>query len=145
METPNHSAIGVDSSTNGFSYTNMGTGWTPYEDGEIMIRAIVQVSSSNNSNVSPVLTLSASNYPNPFNPETTISFTVPQNGQTSVKVYNLKGQEVRSLLNKEMTAGSSSIVWNGTDNSGDNVASGLYFVRVQNNGKAVTRKMLLSK
>ncbi|MFA6911404.1 MAG: FlgD immunoglobulin-like domain containing protein, partial [Candidatus Cloacimonadaceae bacterium] len=145
LETPNHSAIGVDTSTNGFSYTNLGSGWNVYEDGEIMIRAIVQVGSSNPEGVSPVLTLSASNYPNPFNPETTISFTVPQNGQTSVKIFNLKGQEVRSLLNKEMPAGSSTIVWNGTDDSGKNVASGLYFVRVQNNCKAVTRKMLLSK
>jgi flagellar hook assembly protein FlgD len=89
--------------------------------------------------------LADSNYPNPFNPTTTIAYSVPETGMTSVKVFNLKGQMINTLVNKEVAAGSQSITWNGKDASGNAVASGLYFVRVENSGKAVTRKMLLSK
>lgn len=145
METPNASMIGVDTSTNGHSVTNMGSGWAAYPTGEIMIRAIVYTGTSNENELNPAITLAASNYPNPFNPTTTISYSVPEAGMTSVKVFNLKGQTVSTLLNSEMTSGNHSVVWNGTDLNGKTVSSGLYFVRVENNGKAVTRKMLLSK
>jgi len=145
METPNASLIGVDTNSNGHSFTNLGTGWAAYTEGEIMIRSIVYTGSSNGGELNPALTLAASNYPNPFNPTTTIAYSVPTNGMTSVKIYNLKGQEVSTLVNNEMAEGNHSVVWNGTDFNGKPVSSGLYFVRVQNNGNAVTRKMLLSK
>lgn len=145
LETPNASSIGVDTDNSGHSYVNLGDSWESYENGEIMIRAIVYTGSDNEDGVTPALTLSASNYPNPFNPTTTISYTVPEAGMTSVKVFNLKGQLVNTLVNNDMTAGTKTVVWNGTDASGKAVASGLYFVRVQNNGHAVTRKILLSK
>ena len=145
METPNASSIGVDTNNNGQSYVNMGTGWAPYGTGEIMIRAIVYTGSDNQDGVTVAPILAASNYPNPFNPTTTISYSVPETGMTSVKVFNLKGQMINTLVNKEVAAGSQTITWNGKDASGNAVASGLYFVRVENSGKAVTRKMLLSK
>ncbi len=81
----------------------------------------------------------------PFNPETTISFSIPVSGPTSVKVYNLKGQLVRNLVNENMNAGYQKVVWNGTDDSHQTVASGIYFYRVNNAGKTITRKMLLAK
>jgi flagellar hook assembly protein FlgD len=64
---------------------------------------------------------------------------------TSLKVYNTKGQLVRNLVNSDLTAGMHSVVWNGTDEKGKAVPSGVYFYRVENAGKAVTKKMLLSK
>ncbi|MCB5268118.1 MAG: T9SS type A sorting domain-containing protein, partial [Candidatus Cloacimonetes bacterium] len=145
METPNASMIGVDTSSNGHSVTNLGSGWTPYETGEIMIRAIVYTGTANENELNPAITLAASNYPNPFNPETTISYSVPESGMTSVKVFNLKGQIVNTLVDTDMTSGKHSVVWNGTDLNGKAVSSGIYFVRVENSGKAVTQKMLLSK
>ncbi len=145
METPNASSIGVDTSSNGHSYTNLGSGWEAYETGEIMIRAIVYTASDNEDGVAVAPILAASNYPNPFNPVTNIAYSVPETGMTSVKVYNLKGQVINTLVNKEVAAGSQTVIWNGTDASGNSVASGLYFLRVENSGKAVTRKMLLSK
>lgn len=145
METPNASQIGVDTSNNGHSYTNMGSGWAAYTEGEIMIRAIVYTGSSNENELNPALTLAAGNYPNPFNPTTTISYSVPTSGMTSVKVFNLKGQVINTLVNKELAGGNHSVVWNGTDMNGRAVSSGIYFVRVENDGKAVSKKMLLSK
>lgn len=147
MEVPNASSIGVDTDNSGNSYVNMGsaTGWEPYQNGEIMIRAIVYTGTNNEDGAAVAPKLAASNYPNPFNPTTTIAYSVPETGMTTVKVFNLKGQMINTLVNKEVAAGSQSVTWNGTDASGNAVASGLYFVRVENSGKAVTRKMLLSK
>ncbi len=145
METPNASQIGVDTSSNGHSYVNMGQGWAAYNEGEIMIRAIVYTGSDSENELNPALTLSINNYPNPFNPTTTISYSLPESGMSSVKIYNLKGQLVNTLVNKEMQSGQHSVVWNGIDASGKLVSSGLYFTRVENVGKAVTRKILLSK
>ncbi len=147
METPNASAIGVDTDSSGHSYVSLGaaTGWVAYDEGEIMLRAIVYTGSDNADGVAVAPILAASNYPNPFNPTTTISYSIPETGMTSVKIFNLKGQMINTLVNKEVAAGSQTITWNGKDASGNSVASGLYFVRVENSGKAVTRKMLLSK
>ena len=147
METPNAAGIGVDTNNSGHSYVNMGTadGWTAYETGEIMLRAIVYTGSETEEGVVIAPKLAASNYPNPFNPTTTIAYSVPETGMTSVKVFNLKGQIINTLVNKEVAAGNQSVTWNGKDASGNAVSSGLYFVRVENSGKAVTRKMLLSK
>ncbi|MDD3534618.1 MAG: T9SS type A sorting domain-containing protein [Candidatus Cloacimonetes bacterium] len=145
METPNASQIGVDTSSNGFSYTNLGAGWAAYTNGEIMIRSIEEPIMANDDDVVVPLTLAISNYPNPFNPTTTISYSVPTSGMTSVKIYNLKGQMINTLVNQEMASGKHSVVWNGTDAKGKNVASGIYFMKVENAGKSVHRKMLLSK
>jgi hypothetical protein len=71
------------------------------------------------------------NYPNPFNPSTTISFNLPVNSRVSLTVYNLLGQEITTILNGEIAAGTRDVVWNGKDNSGLTVASGLYFYRLR--------------
>lgn len=145
LETTNASQIGLDTSSNGFSYTRVATTWDPLTTGELMIRAIVEYSTDNDDNVAPVYTLDASNYPNPFNPETTIAFSVPVSGPTALKIYNLKGQVVRTLVNDSREAGRHNVVWNGKDDKGASVSSGMYFFRVYNDGKHITRKMLLAK
>ncbi len=71
------------------------------------------------------------NYPNPFNPSTTISFAVPVASRMSLKVYNLLGQEVASLVNGERAAGTYNVVWDGKDNASHSVASGIYFYRIE--------------
>ena len=145
LETTNASAIGLDTSSNGYSYQRI-TNWEPLTTGENMLRAIVQHSGTpNDDNVTPVYTLDANNYPNPFNPETTIAFSVPAAGLTTLKIYNLKGQVVRTLVNDTREAGNHNVVWNGKDDKGNSVSSGMYFYRVNNNDKSITRKMLLAK
>jgi len=86
-----------------------------------------------------------SNYPNPFNPETTITFSLPQAGPAKVTVYNIKGQRVRTLLSDVLVAGKHSIVWNGLDETNHTVGSGIYFYRLETGEHTATRKMLLLK
>jgi len=85
------------------------------------------------------------NFPNPFNPETTISFDMPKAGNAKLDVFNVKGQLVKNLFNGNAPYGKTNLVWNGTDNSGKNVPSGLYFYRLSTNGRSETRKMMLMK
>jgi hypothetical protein len=101
--------------------------------------------SANNDVVTPVASMLQQNYPNPFNPTTTISFNMPKTGNVNLSVYNVKGQLVKTLVNSTQTAGSNSVVWNGDDNSGSSVTSGIYFYKVTTNGKSETRKMMLMK
>lgn len=85
------------------------------------------------------------NYPNPFNPETMISYILPASGKVSLEIFNSRGQLVRSMLHQEQLAGEHSLIWNGKDDSGHSVASGLYLCRIACNGTHETRKMLLLK
>ncbi len=93
--------------------------------------------------VSQALTLN--NYPNPFNPETTISFNNPESGKVSLSIYNIKGQLVKTLIDEETPAGTHSLVWNGKDERGKNVASGIYFTKIKTDNSIQTKKMLLMK
>jgi len=145
LETTNACLIGLDNSSTGNSYKRITTNWEPVTEGEVMIRAIVENTSDNDDNVVPTLALTANNYPNPFNPETTISYTLPRSGNASVRVYNMKGQVVRTLINDAHSAGNHTVVWNGMDESGNAVSSGLYFYQVSANGQSITKKMLLAK
>lgn len=74
------------------------------------------------------------NFPNPFNPETTIQFDLPQAAEVSLAVYNVTGQLINSLVNSKIDAGSHSFKWAGNDNSGNQVTSGVYFYRINVNG-----------
>ncbi len=87
------------------------------------------------------------NYPNPFNPTTSINFSLNENDQNvSLTVYNAKGQLVKKLLDEKLVAGNHSIVWNGDDADGANVSSGVYFYKLSNdNGKTLSGKCLLLK
>jgi flagellar hook assembly protein FlgD len=88
----------------------------------------------------------SSNYPNPFNPTTTISYTLPDNITDShVTIYNVRGQKVITLDATAAASGLHQATWHGDDSSGKPVASGVYFYRIQANDIEVTRRMLLLK
>ncbi|MEN6445322.1 MAG: M14 family zinc carboxypeptidase [Candidatus Cloacimonas sp.] len=91
------------------------------------------------------LTLLYKNYPNPFNPETTLSFTLANGGKVSLKIYNQKGQLVKTLLDADLPSGDYQYVWNGKDDSGRSVSSGIYLYKMIADGKSQNRKMLLLK
>lgn len=85
------------------------------------------------------------NYPNPFNPTTTIEFSIPNNSNVKVSIYNLIGQEIRTLVNSEMEAGTYKVTWNGENNFGKKVNSGVYLYRVVSGDFVQTLKMTLMK
>jgi len=83
------------------------------------------------------------NYPNPFNPETTIQYEIPKASQVSIRIFNLLGEEVKKLLNAEKKAGKYTISWNGKNNLGQQVSSGLYLYRIEAGDFIQIRKMIL--
>ena len=90
------------------------------------------------------------NYPNPFNPTTTIRYILPTASRVTLKIYNVLGQEVSTLVNDLQPAGQKTAVWNGSGNAGNPVASGVYFYRIvatgaqdRNRSAALVKKMLL--
>jgi len=85
------------------------------------------------------------NYPNPFNPTTTIQYTVPNQANIRLVVYNMLGQEVRTLVASHHAPGNYSVVWDGRDNHGLNVGTGVYIYRMTGGTAALVRKMLLLK
>jgi subtilisin family serine protease len=97
-------------------------------------------------NITPVITTAlAGNYPNPFNPETSISYSVKTPSHVSLDIYNLKGQKVKTLVQEKKASGNHSVVWDGTDDNHSPVASGVYFYRMQADGYTSTQKMMLMK
>lgn len=85
------------------------------------------------------------NFPNPFNPSTTIRFNSPTNQEVTLKVYDAQGKEVALLLNRSLSAGSYEVEWNGQDKFGMPMASGIYFCRVTAGNSQKTIKMILNK
>lgn len=100
---------------------------------------------ANEANVPAVAGIKANNYPNPFNPSTTINYSLPTNGAVTVEVYNTKGQVVNTLVNEQQTAGDHSVVWNGQDSRGDGITSGVYFYKIKSGKFTSTKKMILLK
>jgi len=85
------------------------------------------------------------NYPNPFNPATNISFTVAEENPVSLNVYNLLGARVCSLIHEWKLPGSYRVVWDGRDDTGKSVASGVYFYRLDIGDFRSVKKMLILK
>ncbi|MCL2063282.1 MAG: S8 family serine peptidase [Candidatus Cloacimonetes bacterium] len=87
----------------------------------------------------------STNFPNPFNPETTINFSLPEPSNVQIDVFNVRGQRVLVLLNDNLNRGHHSVVWNGFDGNGRAVGSGLYFYRIQTESQSIVKRMVLLK
>jgi hypothetical protein len=85
------------------------------------------------------------NYPNPFNPITTIHYEIPINSKVMIKIFNIKGQLITQLIDKQMPAGTHKIQWSGTNSDGVPVNSGVYFYQITAGKYSQTRKMILLK
>ncbi len=85
------------------------------------------------------------NYPNPFNPETVIHYDLPIHSHVDISVYNIAGQKIATLVDKEMDLGSHSIIWDGKNNKGEGLASGVYFYRMETDRFVQTRKLILMR
>ena len=85
------------------------------------------------------------NYPNPFNPSTTIRFTIPSTSTVRIAIYNMRGQKIRDLAGITYQAGEHEIVWDGRNNRQSTVSSGVYICRMNYSGKTLYRKMMMMK
>ncbi|MBL7148650.1 MAG: T9SS type A sorting domain-containing protein [Candidatus Cloacimonetes bacterium] len=106
--------------------------------------AWVTVTESDNILI-PVRTELTGNYPNPFNPETNIKFALNKTSYVSIKVYNIKGAVVRTLVDGEMNAAYHKLIWDGKDKAGKQVGSGIFFYKMKAEKYTSTKKMILMK
>jgi len=84
-------------------------------------------------------------YPNPFNPTTTISFTIYEESKVELIVYNIKGQKIKNLVNKVLTRDDHSFCWDGRNNSGEEVSSGIYLCRLRIGDQIISKKLMMIK
>lgn len=145
----NSPTYGVDTDNHGNTIHKIGTAdWTAFTQGNIMLDVIIDhnrdVDAEDNTAPEANNDVKISNYPNPFNPTTNIKLNLAKKQRVSLSVYNVKGQLVKTLINNEITE-SKNILWNGVDNSGQSVSSGIYFYRLNTENKTISKKMLLLK
>jgi hypothetical protein len=118
-------------------------------DGEYQVDTTWQVHVEEGSDTDPVIipqiTKLQQNIPNPFNPETTIHYSMKDAGRVKIEIFNIKGEKIRTLVNEYKNIGFHSTIWNGKDNSGKTVASGMYFYNMISDKYHKIRKMLLIK
>jgi hypothetical protein len=82
------------------------------------------------------------NFPNPFNPNTAVRFEVLENARVNLEIFSITGQKIKSLADGEYEPGLYTIPWNGKDNNGDEIGSGVYFYRLSVDGRSISTKML---
>jgi len=127
------------------AYNSFGSsGWSSIN------QFLTQQAVSNENDIATLTNQYTGNYPNPFNPETTISFTVGKSSkgdtqQVNARIYNLKGQLVKELVNDRLISDSYKYTWKGKDASGKDVASGVYYLKLQIGNDIQTGKMVLMK
>ena len=130
------------------------TGSMLIEDGlgeQTTVPVVLTVTDTGINDNLPIVTELTGNYPNPFNPITNIKFSLKANSKVSLSIYNIRGQRVKTLIEDDIQAGYHSVIWNGTDESGKNVSSGVYFSKLKaddsNDGGRYTsmKKIILLK
>ncbi|MFC1693889.1 FlgD immunoglobulin-like domain containing protein [Candidatus Latescibacterota bacterium] len=126
--------IAVDS--NNVKWFVLGYELWSYDDSPVHIE---------HGSMKPIKNLHIQCRPNPFNPSTTIAFTIPTSGFTSLVIYNIMGQKVRELVAENMQAGNHSIVWDGKDDIGGAVSSGVYISILKSGKNVASERMLLMK
>ena len=136
------SPVGTASNTNYIGYSGF------LGDGMVIPTAVDEIDNS----VIPIAFKLCQNYPNPFNPETSIEYHLPHTSEVALTIYNLQGHAVRRLVNATIPVGCHTVHWDGRDEAGRLVASGMYFYRIEAKPTAPAhkswtdvKKMLLMK
>ncbi len=107
--------------------------------------AVTSIEDEDGAAVLPETLLLEDNYPNPFNPSTTIKIGLPEAGEVKLTVYNILGQPVKTLYEGQIAAGTHSFQWDGTGNAGQAVSTGIYFYSLETANQRLVKKMLFSK
>ncbi len=100
---------------------------------------------SNSSDAIAFTNLTLSNYPNPFTSQTSFNFHGLKNKSVSIDIYNVRGQKINTISSSDVKGGNGSVIWNGLDNNGDKLPSGLYFARINSANQSVIKKILMMK
>ena len=114
-------------------------------DGWVLKNINVVIGIENNQSSTPGEYKLFQNYPNPFNPSTTIAFSIPASGNVRLVIYDILGNEVRTLINGRQTPGLQKISWDGRDNSGNTVSTGVYIYRITADGFTHSRRLVFIK
>lgn len=137
-------SAGTNAALNSVYFRDANTGWVVGDDGVILstINPLVSIDEKDQTTLNiPESVQLYQNYPNPFNPTTTIEFSLPNSSFVTLKIFNILGQEVTTLVSKKLPAGSYKFSWDG-----NSLASGIYFYRLKTEqGFARTKRMLLLK
>jgi hypothetical protein len=108
-----------------------------------------EIGSVSNSTITlkaiPTVYALSQNFPNPFNPTTTIEYSIPKAGNTTLAIYNIAGQKVRTLVNESQAASFYKVVWDGRNDNGESVATGMYFYKLVSGNYSKIVKMTLMK
>jgi flagellar hook assembly protein FlgD len=115
-----------------------------YSEADEVIITVVMTDNDDNNIINNNITLGG-NYPNPFNPETEIVFSMQNQAQVRLVVYNIKGEVVKELVNSNLSAGEHRILWRGTDAGGNTVGNGIYYYKMQSGKYTSSGKMVLLK
>lgn len=111
----------------------------------IMVDELDQITSVDEPTKLPREFSLTQNYPNPFNAGTQISYNLEKNSRVDLSVYDILGQKIATLVNAEQSTGTHQVTWNGTDEGGHEVASGVYFYKLNADGVSETKRMMLVK
>jgi glucose/arabinose dehydrogenase len=134
------SSFGVDQNNELYILNHSGSVYHFNED----IVSTVDEKAASNAAIAETFHLQQ-NYPNPFNPLTTIRYDIYQPGFVTLVIYNSAGKTIKTLVNGHLQNGSFQAIWDGTDNPGNRVASGIYLYTLQTQSQSITRKMLMLK
>ena len=108
--------------------------------------SVIRLGEGDYEEVTPIQKIVLSNnYPNPFNPNTIIYYSLPEEMKVDLSIYNIKGQKVKTIYKGKAGSGQHSVIWNGRDTNEKPVSSGIYFYKLKADSKELTRKMLLMK
>jgi Secretion system C-terminal sorting domain len=145
----------------GFNVNGVWTGYLPPEWDDLYYYVVYVYANHSNTSINysydleeivsvgnelPEREIELSNYPNPFNPTTTISFSIEANEQFELSIYNIRGEEIKTYSNQQIPQSPyQHITWNGTDQNSQPVSSGIYFYRLTSRDTEITKKMLLMK
>ncbi|HPS39877.1 MAG TPA: FlgD immunoglobulin-like domain containing protein [Candidatus Cloacimonadota bacterium] len=128
-----------------FKYPSVAVFYRNHEEHISQYRDAITQGGNQEYPVIPPAPIISSNYPNPFNPSTTITFSLPDAAKAKLTVFNLRGQHVRTLVNSDLPRGLHKFIWDGVDDNQRSVSSGVYFFRLEAGGKQSIRKSLLLK
>jgi len=122
-----------------------GKNWIGNRDGALSTAATGSGGAAKPAQPAPEQVILTGNYPNPFNPSTTITFTLPATGHTTLDVYSMTGQKIRTLVADTLPAGNHEILWDGADENSLAVSSGVYFARLRYGDVRLNHKMTFVK